>query len=305
MLLSIITVSYNTKKFTLQTIASVLAEIKNSNRLRNNTEIIIVDNNSEDDTLQSIKAEFSHSSYIKILKNTENVGFALANNQGIENASGQYILLLNSDTIVQIGALEKLVTAFEQREHLGVVATTLVNPDGSLQRQGGNFPTLVSLTTHMLFLDDIPVIGKLLPSTQHTGKTHREITQVDWVGGTAMMVRREVFSEVGGLDKNIFMYGEDMEFCMRAKDHHWEVAIDPEAKITHFGSASSSSANAVVGELNAYLYIWSKHKPFWQMPIVRSILKTGAVLRIVTFGFIFRQKEKARPYRSFLHHMVK
>src|SRR5579859_2426975 len=163
MLLSIITVSYNTKKFTLQTIASVLAEIKNSNRLRNNTEIIIVDNNSEDDTLQSIKAEFSHSSYIKILKNTENVGFALANNQGIENASGQYILLLNSDTIVQIGALEKLVTAFEQREHLGVVATTLVNPDGSLQRQGGNFPTLVSLTTHMLFLDDIPVIGKLLP----------------------------------------------------------------------------------------------------------------------------------------------
>jgi GT2 family glycosyltransferase len=111
-----------------------------------------------------------------------------------------------------------------------------------------------------------------------------------------MMIRKAVFSEVGLLDENIFMYGEDVEFCLRARSHHWDVAIDTQAVVTHLGSASSSSVRAIEGELKGYLYIWSKHGPLWQLPLVKLILKAGCVLRWLVFGTMAKQPEKAQAY---------
>jgi GT2 family glycosyltransferase len=325
MTLTIIIVSYNTKKLTLQTIETAWKEAQSSKTLAKKTEIIIVDNDSKDGTVAAIKNDFS-SKNIKVIANKHNKGFASANNQGIKIAKGKYIILLNSDTIVQKGGLSTMVETFERYpidnktatlasersrvDRLGILAPTLINPDGTLQPQGGDLPTLFSLFSHMSFLDDLPIIGKLLPSTQHTGFRQSEklryhtndarLIKRGWVGGTAMMIRKEVIKEIGSLDDAIFMYGEDTEYCMRADHHHWDIAIDPQAKITHFGQASSSSANAIKGEFKSYLYNWSKHKPLWQMQFIKGILRMGMILRIIAFSTIRPDKKRQQIYRELL-----
>jgi len=197
-------------------------------------------------------------------------------------------------------------------DKLGILTSTLLNTDKSHQPQGGSFPNLLSLTSHMLLLDDLPIIGKFLPSTQHTGLSGHasnppasklKLIQKDWVGATAMMIRKEVFDEVGLLDDNIFMYGEDIEFCIRAKDHHWDIAIHPQAKVVHLGSASSSADNALRGEFKAYQYIWAKHKPLWQTPILNIFLKLGCCLRIFLFGTILRQTNRSNVYKKILKNL--
>lgn len=318
MTLSIIIVSYNTSDLTVATINSALDDL-NQSTLKKLSEIIVIDNDSKDDSIKSIKNALKNQSikYL-IIKNKENLGFAKANNLAIKRSRSKNILLLNSDTIVKKGSLEKLVnslekspaiesTAYTKSHHgeldkLGIISATLLNNDGSFQPHGGSFPTLFSLFNHMSFLDDIPIIGKLLPSTQHTGKNTRssnnknKLIQQDWVGGTAVLIKKQVFDEIGLLDPNIFMYGEDIELCIRAKNHHWDIAIHPTAFITHLGSASSSSANAILGEFRGYIYIWSKHKPLWQLPIAKFILKLGAIMRIVVFGTISPHKIKKQIY---------
>lgn len=332
MTLSILIVSYNTQDLTLQTVKSVLTELRKSPQLLKQTELIVIDNHSQDGSVKALQDFRKNTSEIqkehltfRIIQNQQNSGFAQANNQGIEVSSGKYILLLNSDTLVQPNALTQLLANFGEHpiddttaqlsstvgklDRLGIVAATLLNPDGSLQPQGGSFPNLWTLFNHMFLLDDLPIIGKWLPSTQQTGKNfhhlqpNHDVTklhQQDWVGGTAMMIRREVIDQIGELDEHIFMYGEDIEFCLRAKHHHWDIAVHPQAFVTHLGSASSSSKNAIMGEFNGYIYIWAKHKPLWQMWFLRFLLWWGAVLRIFLFGTIMHDTEKSAIYKQLL-----
>ncbi|MFZ5376977.1 MAG: glycosyltransferase family 2 protein [Patescibacteria group bacterium] len=319
--LSIIVVSYNTAEITLQTLESLIKELKSSKKLLT-TQVLLVDNNSNDNSADLAKILLkSHGCIFEVIRNKENLGFAAANNQAIKIAKGELILLLNSDTLLKPKALEMLVSCFETQpwrestahlesagnkiDHLGIVAAQLLNPDGSVQPQGGSLPCLKAIACHMLMLDDLPWIGKHLPSTQHTGKStrhqqHSGLIIQDWVGGTAMMIRREMLDEIGILDSNIFMYGEDVEFCLRAKNHHWDIAIHPNAKVVHLGSASSSSANAIMGELKGYVYIWKKHMPDWQLPLLLLLIKLGAMLRILVFGTILRDKKRRDIYNRVL-----
>ncbi len=331
MLLSIIIISYNTAELTVQTIQSVWQEIQGSKLLLGKTELMVIDNNSKDDSVAKIQSLLktipSAQLSTQLFQNPNNEGFSAANNIGIEQTTGEFILLLNSDTIVQPGALNKMVEAFQHHpvqdltatvashsgnlDRLGILSAQLLNKDLTVQSQGGNLPSLVTLACHMLMLDDLPIIGKFLPSTQHTGlrsdtfdvsgdSQMQEIIQQEWVGGAAMMLRRKMIKEIGNLDKSIFMYGEDIEICWRALHHQWDIGFCPAAKIIHLGSASSTSANALKGEFKGYLYIWSKHQPLWQLFWVRFILKTGAHLRKFVFGTIMRQKERAKVYTSIL-----
>lgn len=320
-LLSICIVSYNTAGLTVNAIKSIQLDVAQSSLLASAVEIIVVDNNSSDDSvkqLNALKAQIKIP--IRVIASRSNRGFAGANNYAIKQSKGQFILLLNSDTYVQIGTLEKLVSTLQNTattstatlssrksiiDRLGILAATLVNPDGTLQPQGGSAPSLFALTNHLFLFDDLPVIGKLLPSTQHTGWSAHwpnnadHLTKIDWVAGTAMMLKRAVINEIGYLDENIFMYGEDVEYCLRANHHHWDVAIHTQAYITHLQTASSSQLNAVVGEMNGYLYIWAKHKPTWQLKFAKAIIKAGIWLRILIFGTI-GSREKYQLYRKAL-----
>lgn len=312
MKLSIIIVSYNTSQLTIQTLDSVVASLQNDKKLLSETELFVVDNDSKDDSVSKLKNwKKNHKLALTLIENKQNVGFAKANNQAIKQASGELILLLNSDTIVQKGALSQMVADFtpidnitsglesagDKIDRLGILAPRLLNMDKTHQPQGGNFPNLLTLFIQMTMLDDLPMIGKYLPSTQHTGKSDREksasgLLPREWVGGTAMMIRREMIEQIGDLDENIFMYGEDTEYCLRAKKHLWDRAIDHRAKVIHLGSASSSSQAAIKGELKAYLYIWGKHMPIWQLDVARVIIKLGLILRVILFSVLPKPKKR-------------
>lgn len=318
-MLSVCIISYNTSPLTLDAVRSCTQDILKSPLLNKKSEIIVIDNNSKDDSVSVLQAfKETVPINIRIIENDKNTGFTQANNQAIKLAQGKYVLLLNSDTFVQPSALEKLVLAFEnvidsstadlssystKLDRLGILSATLVNPDGSFQAQGGAYPSLISLATHMFFLDDIPIIGKLFPSTQDrkmypiSSDDNAELIQRDWVAGTVMLLKKDLLDEIGVFDEDIFMYAEDLELCVRAKDHHWDIAIHPSAFITHIKSASSSTSTAIEGEFRGYLYLWSKHKPIWQYQLVKLILRLGIVLRIVVFGTM-KQQEKADIYKK-------
>lgn len=323
--LSIIIVSFNTAQLTINAVRSVIDDLKNNSSLLVKTELIIIDNNSKDESVKTIKELISKDSSkldISLTVNSDNLGFAQANNLGIKKSKGKYILLLNSDTIVEAGSLEKLINTFENNpldgttsslsshknalDHLGILSATLINEDGTHQPQGGSLPALIPLFNQMFFLDDLPIIGNCLPTIQETGRATKQKQfenkpyQKGWVAGTAMMIRRELIEDIGDLDSNIFMYGEDVEYCIRAKHHHWDIAIDPQAKVVHFGSASSSSETAILGEIQSYLYIWAKHKPHWQRRFLKAILYSGILLRIFLYGVIFNDNKRAQTYQKAL-----
>lgn len=322
-LLSVIIVSYNTQDLTVKCLESLLADIKTSDLLKNDTEIFVVDNHSQDGSLLAIKKFFTKIKFpsYQLIVNQKNLGFARANNQALKKASGQYLLLLNSDTLVKKGACEslvktfinlpdQLVTAANQDsdkiiDYLGILSPTLLNPDGSLQAQGGSSLSLWAVFNQMFFLDDLPLIGKHLPSSQQTGRSRhlsREKLQLKqnqqnklipkaWVAGTAMMIRKDLITRIGYLDPNIFMYGEDQEFCLRAKHHHFDIAVHPQAEVMHWGSASSSSKSAILGEFQSYLYIWKKHFPTYQLRILRWILRAGAGIRVLFYRLTGNQRQ--------------
>ncbi len=336
MLLSVIIVSYNTKQLTMQTLESVYADLDLNHQLARDTEVIVVDNHSTDGSLASLEQFCQSHPRCQLIVNNHNRGFAAANNQGLRRARGEIYCLLNSDTVVQRGCLTNLVQVFRDHpldertanltisqdkiDRLGILAATLQSPNGAWQPQGGSFPTLLTLFFHMTMLDDLPLIGAWLPSTQHTGwrasgatqsgaqTAQHELEQADllksdWVAGTAMAIRRQVVEEIGYFDEEIFMYGEDIEYCLRAAHHHWDCAIATNSVVTHYGSASSSSSQALIGELKSYLYIWSKHQPLWQLPLARALLRLGCRVRSFLFGTMIGDRERAALYQQALREL--
>jgi len=306
MTLSVIIISYNTKELTLQAVKSVVSSIQDK-KLLDQIEILVVDNNSQDDSVSALtKLKPTLGVPLTVFKNSENLGFAAANNQAISISKGEFVLLLNSDTEVQPGALEELLAVFSKfpvseispyearidlpTDRLGIIACGLKNPDGSPQPQGGMLPNLLTLSSQMFFLDDLPIIGHFLPSTQQRDtsllESRKDLISFGWVAGTAMCIRRATIDEIGDLDENIFMYGEDMEYCLRANKHHWDVGIAPRSVVIHHKTASSSEENALVGELKGYRYIWAKHLPLWQRPFLEFVLRFAVILRIVVFTII-------------------
>ena len=295
MLITTVIVSYNTAKLTVQAVESVIADAQKS---KLDHEVIVVDNASTDDSVKVIKKLQKKHPQIKLIVNKTNLGFAKANNQAIKRAKGEYLLLLNSDTEVLAGTLKYLLEVFQKIKKAGIVSAYLLKPNKTPQTsQGGDLPSLVSVFNQMLFLDDLPIIGPHLPSAQ---KSYPKLTQaqaVGWVPGTAMMIKNEVIDRVGLLDEAIFMYGEDVDFCWRARLADFQVFLTPKAQVIHYGSQSSSGARAIKGEFKGLVYLFRKHRPHWQLPILKAILKLGAGLRVGLF-YLLGQKDKAKLYKQ-------
>jgi GT2 family glycosyltransferase len=300
---SIIIVSYNTKDLTLQTITSV--------GFHPDREIIVVDNASKDDSVQAIKQKFGDK--VKIIARQDNAGFSRANNEGIEIAIGAYILLLNSDTIVHDDAVSTMVDVMEGNPKVGVLSCRLLNTDGSYQPQGGALPTLWNIAAWWLWPlpGNIPGIDPyqnttepLLPDSNQGSSPlveRKQTVERGWVGGTAMMIRREVIQRVGVLDEKFFMYAEDVDYCMRVHQEGLDIGITPMAVITHIGSASTSSSNALRGEIKGLLYLWKKHFPAWQRLLLRLIFLKGAMLRWFLFGILMGRREARTLYAQIFH----
>lgn len=313
--ISVIIVSYNTRELTTQCISSVEDDLVKS-KLSNSAQIIIVDNNSTDDSVLAIKKQIkSLKTPSKLIENKKNLGFGAANNLAIEQSNSELLFFLNSDTLIKPGAIKKLIFNYKKYQKgyqkIGLLAAKLLNKDGSQQLQGGSLPTLFALFNQMLFLDDLPIIGHLLPSTQHTGLSAMNIGSENkpvikgWVAATALLTSSDLIKQIGPFDQNIFMYAEDVELCMRAAAKGFKSAIDPNAEVVHLSSKSSNKEFAIIGEFKGWLYIWAKHKPHWQVTPAKIILQIGALLRVIVFGTIKRNQNTASIYLKVFRELIK
>lgn len=199
-------------------------------------EIVLVDNVSTDGAREMVRTEFPQ---VRLLENTARAGFGENHNRAMAACRGEYILLLNDDTLVHPGALDALLAFLEGRPDILLVGPRLLNADGTLQKNCFKFPSPLRLVWEHLLLTaafpDHPVFG------DYRAWTHDTVREVDFVTGAAMLVRRSVLTEVGGFDPLFFMYAEETDWQKRMRDKGWRIAFCPDAVITHLGGQSSES----------------------------------------------------------------
>jgi len=256
--ISIIIPSWNTKGLLRNCLKS----------LGSSYEIIVVDNGSTDGSPVMVEKEFPH---VLLIKNKKNLGFGAANNQGMKRAKGDYLLLLNSDTIVKDKAPLLMAKYLKEYKEVGVVGCQLLNKDGSLQPSAGPFPGL-KIALIMLFLEHW--FGDLVRSSFKTAK------EVDWVMGAAFMLRREILEKVGFMDEGLFMYMDEVEYSLRIKKAGYKVVFYPRAQIIHLweGSSRTGRTDPILNIYRGLIYFYKKHYPQWQLPILRLMLKLKAGL---------------------------
>ena len=232
MTLSIIIVNWNVKHYLERCLLSI---IKNTPDL--DYEIIVIDNDSTRDDSKKFLANFRTEADVKIILNNQNLGFAKANNQGIKQSQGEYVLLLNPDTeIIEKGSLAKAVGLMKENKDWGVLGCRLLEADKQTQLSVRSFPKLISqimisLKLHHIFLRAKVLQNYFLPNFDY-GKT----ASVDQVMGAFLMTKREVLSKIGMLDKKFYIWFEEVDFCKRTKNAGWNVIYSPEPKIIHYGS---------------------------------------------------------------------
>ena len=283
--LSIVIVSFNTSSILASCNKSVKKYTKGVTY-----EIIVVDNASADDSVK-----ISMSLGAKVIRNSKNLGFATGNNIGTKNSSGEYILFLNSDTLIHDNVLGEMVDHMKKNPKVGVSSSGLKNKDGSLQATGGYFPTLLRVFSWMI-IQDFPFVDKLIKPFHplHSKSFFSKGTdfygskkQLDWVTGAYLLTRKEILKQTNGWDETFFMYVEEVDLCFRIKNLGYEVWYLPKWKITHLGGASSKTSEfALLKEYEGVKKFYSKHYPRWQYPVLRMFLKVGALGRIILFGIL-------------------
>lgn len=254
--LSIIIVNYNTYHLTKQTIESII-----NKPIPFTYEIILVDNASSDGSIQELKEDFkSRKDFIHIIENTANLGFGKANNIGMEQSSGAYVLLLNSDTVVVEDCLEKCMDYIERNQGTGALGCKIVLGDGSLDHAcKRGFPTPKASLYYFLKLDRKNPMKYGLYDALHLGED--EVGEVDALMGAFMLMPRKVLDEVGLFDEDYFMYGEDIDLCYRIKEAGYKVVYYPEGHIIHYkGGSSKKRRTKVIYDFHHAMWIfYRKH----------------------------------------------
>lgn len=283
--LSIIIINYKTKQVT----ANCLRTIQSS-RDKISKEVILVDNGSNDGSFEYFKQHFPR---IKVYDSKINLGFAGANNFGFRKSTGKYIWLLNSDTLLQSNTINTLMK-LAVKNNSQLASCQILNPNHLIQPQGGFLPDLWRLVCWMLFIDDLPVVNRFIkPYHQNLPGFFQADQHPGWLAGTALLIKRELYKKTGGLDDHIFMYAEDVEFCLRAKTRGIRLDYFHTPNLIHLGQASGSGRGAILGEYKGLKYIYQKHRPAWQFFGLRLLLKVGALLRLI----IFRNKVYAEAFK--------
>ncbi|EFK08107.1 glycosyltransferase, group 2 family protein [delta proteobacterium NaphS2] len=229
-IITIIIVSYNSRKV-LKKCLTKLEQVQKEIT----AEIILVDNNSHDGSPEMVAASFPK---VRLIRNSENLGFAAANNQGIKNSSGESILLLNSDAFLETKAAKTMLQFMERNPDVGICGPQLLYEDATWQRSFG-----LCINAHTAFLD---AIG--WTSLQHIwrritwpySKHFLKPREVEYVDGACMLIQRELVREIGSLDESFLFFCEDVEFCLRARRAGWKVMYIPASQVVHLRGGSSS-----------------------------------------------------------------
>lgn len=279
---SIIIPSFNTSVLLARCLTSVFASLQESNISH---EVIVVDNASTDGSGTMVKKMFPGA---RIIQNTVNMGFGKANNQAIKSSAGRYILLLNSDIVVQDDAIGALYRVIKDKKK-AFAGGKLFNVDGSAQASCGPFFTL-------------PVVALMLFARgDYWGATRfsPDITKsVDWVSGACLMGEKKAFEEVGLFDEGIFMYMEDIDFLYRAKKKGYGVFFCSDARFTHAGAGSSGQRRTpVVNIYRGLMYFYRKHRGPAACATIRFMLIVKA-LAAIAGGRIMGKRDLSLIYEE-------
>jgi len=280
--LSIIIVNYNVKEFLQNLIHSIC---KAGEKI--NYEIIIVDNASDDGSVEFLREKFPD---VKLIVNEKNLGFSKANNIGLKQAKGKYLLLLNPDTIVQEDTFEKMINFFKATPGAGMAGCKILNPDGTLQLAcRRSFPGPWTSFCKVTGLSSLFPNSRLFAKYNLTYLDENETYEVDAISGSFMMVTRDAFEKVGYLDEQFFMYGEDLDWCYRMQKAGFKVFYVHTTTIIHYKGESTrrSSIDETKIFYNAMHLFVKKHLA--TSFIVEMILRMAIAVREF-FAFWGRRK---------------
>lgn len=267
--LSIIIVSYNTKDLLLQCLSSVFEQT-----VETDFEIIVVDNNSKDYSVREVNARFPK---IKVIANAINLGYAKANNQALRLIKGEFALLLNPDTMVIDNALDKMVKFMQNNKNMGILGCCLLNANNKLQRAAFPPPSLWISITSKLNIERLSPgkadryyrhhLERLFPPHLTNSYYDKEYNRAQkafragWVSGACLLIRRATIEDAGLMDENLFLFGEDTDWCTRVRKRKWGIMLLPQARVVHLGGMSTSGALSLsIGASHfSRLYFAKKH----------------------------------------------
>lgn len=276
--LCIIIVSFNTKDLTKACLDSVL-----NGKFKKNLEIRVVDNASTDGSIEMLESYEG----ISLIKSSENLGFARANNLAFRQANSKYYLMLNSDTIVDKGVLDILYEETVKHDY-GISSCQLKYANGNFQPNGGDLPKLFPVLSWLTGVDDICRMVGIKVATFHYNQQSEFGGQIGWVAGTAMVIRRDVIDTVGLLDEKLFMYVEDVDYCWRASRMGHQIGWVRGATIMHIGGGSSKSPRVAQwrGEFRGLVYLYRKYYGSVVSILLRLLIVLFGVVRMVGFGLL-------------------
>ncbi|MBS1271245.1 MAG: N-acetylglucosaminyl-diphospho-decaprenol L-rhamnosyltransferase [Candidatus Marinimicrobia bacterium] len=239
--LSIVIVTYNSQEYIGDCLQSISSYSDSFSK-----EIIIVDNNSADDTLEEVRAFRSNTANLRIIANESNRYFAPALSQGLHEATGEYVFILNPDTKVAPGTLEKLTEFYQTEEQVGVVAPQLLNTDRTIQPSCRRFPRHRDVVFNIFGINKVASNSALFNGWKMGDFDHRETREVDQPQGAALFTSRMVLESVGYFDEDFPMFFNDVDWCFRVKQAGFRIVFFPEAKVTHIKGASVNSYKALM-----------------------------------------------------------
>lgn len=251
---SIIIVNWNARDLLRACLESIYRETQGVR-----FEVIVVDNVSSDGSVEMLRGDFPS---VRSIASDFNRGFAGGNNVGMQASTGRYLFLLNPDTVVRDNAIAEMVRFADAHPEAGVIGPRVLNPDGTLQRSCFLFPSVLNLFLSTFWL------YKLSPKSRFFGREFMswcDMTQacpVEVVSGCCMLVRREAYRRVGGMDEAYFMYFEETDWCYRMRDAGWKIVYTPSAEITHWGGTCTEKVKSdmMAQHTASLLLFFRKHR---------------------------------------------
>jgi N-acetylglucosaminyl-diphospho-decaprenol L-rhamnosyltransferase len=257
---SALIVSFNTRELTLEAIASVV-ELPD-------VETVVVDNASGDGSADAVEKQFPA---VRLVRSESNLGFAGGVNRAAAEASGEFLLVLNSDAQLQPGALDRLLGVMAREPRAALVAPALRYPDGRLQPSAFAFPGLLQVVL------DLRPVDRLMNSRLNGRVRAHAPRQIDHPLGACMLIRRAAWDDVGPLDEGYFMYLEEIDWCRRARARGWRIWYQPHALALHHGASSTSQQpETMFAQLwRSRLRYYSRfHGPTYNQ-VVRALIRLG------------------------------
>ena len=273
MRVSIVIVSWNVRKDLNLCLRSIF-----SNPPEGEVEILVVDNHSSDDTVGYISREFPH---VRLICNSENLGFAAANNVGIKEAKGKYLFLLNPDTEVFPGSIDKLLNFLENHPDIGICGAKLLNKDGSVQASVRGFPTFRAALYSYTILRYLRLFRKQYKQWISKDQDSTRPRSVEQLMGAAVLIPREIIEKVGLFDESFFMYYEEVDLCYRIQKAGYKIFYFPESVIMHRGGSSSGQVPDKVHymRLCSLLHFFRKYRNSVACFLFSVFLKAGLLIK--------------------------